>query len=177
MIQCAMFCLQSQNKLVKLSDIISGVTVAAREECDCSFVEDVIKEDEFSCRSGDSMVVFRAEINYISYDTTYEAVDFVGFISQWVETGGSLVANGSKLEIDSTCPTQLNGFEDPDCIIVDAVSPTTAQPQADNLQTTLEAVGGVASIICVGLIVLVIVLVVVIVLRSSAKKNKNNNLR
>ena len=107
--------LQTTNKEQKVSDIVSGVSDVVSEMCSCSFVTDIIKSYEFSCRGSASSVVFRAELKYYSYTEEYTASDFVEIISSWVENGASLAVDDSRLSVDSTCPTYLESFEADDC--------------------------------------------------------------
>ena len=107
--------LQGSNKEQKVSDIVSGVSDVVSEMCSCSFVTDIIRSYEFSCRGSVSSVVFRAELKYYSYTEEYAASDFVEIISSWVENGASLVVDDSRLSVDSTCPTYLESFETDDC--------------------------------------------------------------
>ena len=50
-------------------------------------------------------VVFRAEIFYAG---SFTADELVGFVSDWVQGGASVIADGTRLAIDSSCPTQLD---------------------------------------------------------------------
>ena len=120
---------------------------------------------EFSCRSGTSAVVFRAELKYYSYTEEYTASDFVEIISSWVENGASLVVDNSRLSVDSTCPTELESFEADDCV---------TQPGASN---SSAVIGGVAGALCFLLLVIIVVLSIAFTVAIMKSKRKGFSVR
>ena len=148
-------------------DIITEVTDAVGEKCSCSFVMEIIHMYEFSCRSGTSAVVFRAELKYYGYTEEYTASDFVEIISSWVENGASLVVDGSRLSVDPTCPTELESFEADDCVTQSPSGTTMTQPGGSN--SSVVVIGGVAGALCFLLLVIIVVLSIAFIMRSKRK--------
>ena len=87
--------------------------------CSCTFTKDNIQNNEFSCRSIENAVVFRAEIVYT--DFTYTAAELVDFVSQWVQSAPSFVVGPSmsRVNVDTNCPAQLDSFLSEDCVSMD----------------------------------------------------------
>ena len=87
--------------------------------CSCTFTQDNIQNNEFSCRSIENTVVFRAEITYTSF--TFTAAQLVDFVSQWVQSAPSFVVGPSmsRVNVDTNCPTQLDSFLSEDCVSMD----------------------------------------------------------
>ena len=84
--------------------------------CSCTFTQDNIQNNEFSCRGIENTVVFRAEITYTSFTIT--AAQLVDFVSQWVQSAPSFVVGPSmsRINVDTNCPTQLDSFLSEDCV-------------------------------------------------------------
>ena len=117
--------------------------------CSCDFTQSNIQNNEFSCRSIEDSVVFRAEVIYASF--VYTADELVEFISEWVQTAPSLVVGParSRVDVDSSCPTELDSFLSKDCVSTD---------QGDNLAAIVGgSIGGVcALLICTFTVIVVI---------------------
>ena len=116
--QSDFFPFQEDSPDQKFQEIIAAVVSAVSMMCSCTFTQDNIQNNEFSCRSIENTVVFRAEIAYTSL--TFSATQLVDFISQWVQSAPSLVvgASMSRLDVDTDCPTQLDSFLSEDCVSV-----------------------------------------------------------
>ena len=169
-----LFVLQSTNKEQKVSHILSGVSDVVSEMCSCSFVTDIIRRYEFSCRGSVSSVVFRAELKYYSYTEEYTASDFVEIISSWVENGASLVFDDSRLSVDPTCPTYLESFEADDCQSSSPL-PTSESPSPSSSDNII-VIGGVAAA-CFILLVATAVLSVSLVAAVLRYKRKGFSVR
>ena len=130
--------------------------------CSCTFAQDNIQNNEFSCRSIENTVVFRAEIVYASL--TFTATQLVDFISQWVQSAPSLIVGPSmsRLDVDTDCPTQLDSFLSEDC----------AAMNQGKTQSKGPIVGGALAGICAVLILSVLIIVVVFL-----KKRKQKSYR
>ena len=89
---------------------------AVTDMCSCTFDDSNILNQEFSCRSLENTVVFRAEILYTALPTDHNADDFVVFISDWVQSETpTVVVDGTRLDVEATCPTELESFDSFDC--------------------------------------------------------------
>ena len=101
-------------------DIVSAVVQLVQMRCLCNFTETNIQNYEFSCRSIENTVVFRAEIIYTSLQQArYRADNLVTMVSGWAQSGTSIVVDSTRLDVDPTCPTQLGSFQDGDCELTD----------------------------------------------------------
>ena len=72
---------------------------------------------------------------------------------------GSVIADGTRLSVDNSCPTQLDTFLSEDCVSTDQGEPLS----------TGAIVGGILGGVCVLLIITSIIIVVVVVRRRKAK--------
>ena len=132
-------------------DIVSAVVQEVRMSCLCSFTEANIRNNEFSCRSIANTVVFRAEISHT------RAEDVVTLMSEWAQSGTSIVVDSTRLNIDPTCPTQLGSFQDNDCELTGT---------DDGNVATFASLGGVVGVVCVLLIICSIIVIVFVVQRK-----------
>ena len=155
------------NSNQKATDIISSVVSTVTMECSCGFKADDIINNNFSCSSSTQSVVFRAEISYTSLASDYTANDFVGFISDWAQSGPLITVDGDILSIDASCPTQLESFGSDDC--------KTAEEDENGFDITeylLIIIVGGAGIIVLVLFVITLVLVGVLVCLRRRRKRK-----
>ena len=141
---------QIDNPVKKSQDILSAVADVVEARCSCGFTAAHIQDNEFSCRSIENTVVFRAEIMYYG---NFNAGELVGFVSYWVQGAASIVADGTRLAVDNSCPTQLDSFLSEDCVSTD---------QGETLNTG-AIVGGIVGGVCVLLIFTSIITVVILV--------------
>ena len=113
------FALQDERRTEKFMDIVSAVVQQARMRCLCDFTKTNIRNYEFSCRSIENTVVFRAEIIYTSLQQArYRADSLVTLVSAWAQSAASIVVDSTRLDVDHTCPTQLGSFQDDDCVLI-----------------------------------------------------------
>ena len=148
------YCLFSLTTLSQ--NIISAVADLFKMRCSCGFTVAHIADNEFSCRSVENTAVFRAKMMYAG---NFNAGELVGFISDWVQGGASIVVDGTKLAVDNSCPTQLDSFLSDDCVSTD---------QGETLNTG-AIVGGIVGGVCVLLIFTSIITVVILVRRRKLK--------
>ena len=94
------------------------------------------------------------------YAGSFTADELVGFISDWVQGGASIVVDGTRLAVDNSCPTQLDSFLSDDCVSTD---------QGETLNTGAIA-GGIFGGVCVLLIFTSIITVAILVRRRKLKK-------
>ena len=147
-------------------DIMSAVVELVETMCSCIFTEDDIMETEFSCRSAENTVVFRGEIVYTS--DRFTAEDLVGFISEWVQDGASIVVDGIRLDVDSMCPAELESFSSEDCETMEETPATGGGQESD--ASLAAIVGSVLGGVCLLLLVILVVGVVCIVKRRRKHK-------
>ena len=75
---------QISNFQSKYQDIVSAVVQQIQMRCLCNFTETNIQNFEFSCRSIENTVVFRAEISYTSlHQARYREENLVTLVSGW----------------------------------------------------------------------------------------------
>ena len=158
---------QDESRSRKFLDIVSAVVQSVQGDCSCNFTEANIPNFEFSCRSIENTVVFRAEIVYTAFgEDPYTADGLVALVSTWAQSGTSISVDSTRLDVDPSCPTQLESFEAGDC----ESETVTGQPAASGVN--VAALGGAIGAVIVLLILVIAVLVVVILLQRTRKHKK-----
>jgi len=148
-------------------DIVSAVVQSVQEDCSCDFTETNLPNFEFSCRSIENTVVFRAEIVYTAFgEDPHTADGLVTLVSTWAQSGTSISVDSTRLDVDPSCPTQLESFEAGDC----ESETVTGEPAASGVN--VAALGGAIGTVIVLLILVIAVLVVVILLQRTRKHKK-----
>jgi len=146
-------------------DVVSAVVQSVQGDCSCNFTEANIPNFEFSCRSIENTVVFRAEIVYTAFgEDPYTADVLVALVSTWAQSGTSISVASTRLDVDPSCPAQLESLEAGDC----ESETVTGEPGG----TSVAAVGGAVGAVCVLLMLVITVLVVVILLQRTRKWKK-----
>jgi len=146
---------------------VSAVVQSVQGDCSCNFTEANIPNFEFSCRSIENTVVFRAEIVYTAFgEDPYTADGLVALVSTWAQSGTSISVDSTRLDVDPSCPAQLESFEAGDC----ESETVTGQPAASGVN--VAALGGAIGTVFVLLILVIAVLVVVILLQRTRKHKK-----
>ena len=171
-------CLQEEKREQKFADIITAIVQSVEESCSCTFSQANVQNHEFSCRSIENSVVFRAEIIYDNPDQNgYRARDLVTFVSAWAQSGTSIVVDSTRLDVDPACPTQLESLQDGDCEVprVEATLTPTVNTEATitpNVNTIIfsAAIGGGCLIL---LLVIFIIVVAIILVRCKRRKESD----
>ena len=147
---------------------MSAVVQQVQMRCSCNFTETNIQSYEFSCRSIENTVVFRATITYTgSQQARYRADSLVTLVSGWVQSETSIVVDSTRLDIDPTCPTQLGSFQDGDCQLV--LTDPTGTDIIGNVATA-AALGGALGITGVLLTICSIMLIVFVVQKKRKQR-------
>ena len=170
--------LQDERRTRKFNDIVSAVVQQVQMRCLCNFTETNIQNYEFSCRSIENTVVFRAAIIYTgSQQGRYRAENLVTLVSGWAQSGTSIVVDSTRIDVDPACPTQLGSFQDGDCELTDTPGTDTTSTDTTGTDTTSTAtVGGnvatfaslgvVVGVVCVLLIICSIIITIFVVQRK-----------
>jgi len=146
---------------------VSAVVQSVQGDCSCNFTEANIPNFEFSCRSIENTVVFRAEIVYTTFGDPYTADGLVALVSTWAQSGTtSISVDSTRLDVDPSCPTQLQSFEAGDC----ESETVTGEPAASGVNVAV--LGGAIGTVIVLLILVIAVLVVVTLLHRTRKRKK-----
>ena len=152
------FFFQDENRDQKEVDIVSAVVQSVQGDCSCNFTEANIQNFEFSCRSIENTVVFRAEIVYTAFgEDLYTADVLVALVSTWAQSGTSISVDSTRLDVDPSCPTQLESFQAGDC---------------ETTGDSFAALGGAIGAVCVLLIVIGIIIMIVILVRRRRKQKQ-----
>jgi len=174
--------LQDERRTRKFNDIVSAVVQQVQMRCSCNFTETNIQNYEFSCRSIENTVVFRAEMIYTSLQhARYTADNLVTLVAGWAQSETSIPVDLTRLDIDPTCPTQLRLFQDGDCELTN--TPGTDTTGTDSTSTdptatvggnvaTFASLGGAVGVVCVLLIICSIIIIIFVVQRK--KKHKTS---
>ena len=88
----------------------------------------------------------------------------VTFVSAWAQSGTSIVVDSMRLDVDPTCPTQLESLQDGDCEVPTVEA--TAIPAVNTIIFS-AAIGGGCLIL---LLVIVIIVTAIILVRSKRRK-------
>ena len=164
-------------------DIVSAVVQEVQMRCSCSFTETNIRNNEFSCRSIENTVVFRAEISYTGLQQArYRAENLVTLVSGWAQSGTSIVVDSTRLDVDPTCPTQLGSFQDGDCELTDTPATDTTSTETTGTDSTATGGGNVATFASLGVVVgvvcvLLIICSIIIIIFVVQKKRKHRTFR
>ena len=149
--------------------------------CSCNFTETNIQNYEFSCRSIENTVVFRAEIIYTSLQQArFWADSLVTLVSEWAQSGTSIVVDSTRLDVDPACPTQLGSFQDGHCELTNTPGTDTTGTDTTGTDTTstdptgvvggnvatFASLGVVFGVVCVLLIICSIIIVIFVVQRK-----------
>ena len=177
--------LQDERRAQKFMDIVSAVVQEVQMRCLCNFTETNIQNNEFSCRSIENTVVFRAEIIYTSLQQArYRAENLVTLVSGWAQSGTSIVVDSTRLDVDPACPTQLGSFQGGDCVLTDtpATDPTSADTTGTDTTSTATVGGNVATFASLGVVVgvvcvLLIICSIIIIIFVVQRKRKHRTFR
>ena len=171
--------LQDERRTQKFMDIVSAVVQQVQMRCSCNFTETNIQNYEFSCRSIENTVVFRAEIIYTSLQQPrYRADSLVTLVSGWAQSETSIVVDSTRLDVDPTCPTQLGSFQDGDCELTN--TPATDTTSTTSTDTTGTVGGNVATFASLGVVVGVVLLIIcsiIIAIFVVQRKRKQQTFR
>ena len=182
--------LQDERRTQKFMDIVSAVVQEVQMRCSCNLTETNIQNYEFSCRSIENTVVFRAAIIYTgSQQGRNRAENLVTLVSEWAQSETSIVVDSTRLDIDPTCPTQLGSFQDGDCELTNTPGTDTTGTDTTGTDTTgtdttgTGVVGGnvatsaslgvVVGVVCVLLIICSIIIMIFVI----RKKRKHRTFR
>ena len=137
--------------------------------CSCEFTSSNIIDDNFSCRGSQgefrNTVVYRAMITLQVPASITDADNIVVVLSEWVESGPSVVVNRVTLGIDSNCPTMLESFNSNDCVPSDGTNPSSSSSSS-----SVGIIVG-AAVAAVVVILLLITAVVIIIMYRRHKSS------
>ena len=97
----------------KLNNIRNGILAAVGDLCSCTVPENSIHNAVFSCRNSNQAVVFKAQISIQNEVVT--TVQMFKIISSWAKTSPSIIVLRRLLQVDPTCPTELETLLADDC--------------------------------------------------------------
>ena len=145
-----------------MNSIIDGVSNAIESLCSCDFLENSIDSAVFSCRNTNKAVVFKAHISIAN--KLMSANQILHLISRWVETSPSIVVVRTLLQVDPTCPTELEALLANDCQKPSNISVATP-PDPDAEKRDNNSSGIIVPIIgtAVGLLVTLIIIMIIVI--------------
>ena len=119
-------------------------------------------------------MIFRAHILGTS---NYSAIDLVDLLQSWVTSGRAYIKiNSFRLQLDPTCPSQLDTLDDPECPVNEITTspkpttskPKTTEPHAKTDKPSEPIHGGLTGAdiggILIGLVIAILLVVVIIML-------------
>ena len=129
----------------------------------------------FSCGQKNHQIIYRAHILGTS---NYSAIYLVDLLQSWVTSGRAYIKiNSFRLQLDPTCPSQLDTLDNPECPVNEITTspkPTTSKPKTTEPHAKTDKPsaypihGGITGTdiagILVGVVIAILLLLVIIVL-------------
>ena len=97
----------------KLNSIRDGVLAAIESLCLCILPVNTIDNAVFSCRDSNTAVVYKAHISITN--NLMSSNQMLHLISKWVKTSPSVIVLRTLLQLDPSCPTELETLLSDDC--------------------------------------------------------------
>ena len=130
--------------------------------CSCEFTSSNIIDDTFSCRGSQgefrNTVVYRAMITLQVPASVTDADNIVAVLSEWVESGPSVMVNRVTLDLDSNCPTMLESFNSNDCEIPS--DETNPSPSSSSSSVGIIVGAAVAAVVIILLLITAVVIII-----------------
>ena len=130
----------------------------------------------FSCRNSNEAVVFKAEISIQNEVVT--AAQMFKIISTWAKSSPSIIVLRSLLQIDPTCPTELESFLADDCQQPIQHFTTHSIPEVDqsegNATEMLTIVGTLVGVLVAATVISTIVIGCVVYHRAKRAMKHGN---
>ena len=144
-----------------INDVTTGLVAAIEGRCGCGFTREHISNSFVQCFSeSPQQITFRAQLNQTSQSST---VKLVSYIEQWIKNPGSLVVQGSLLQLNSTCPLVIaDQFVASEC----PLDPTTSDPPSSQSDSTGAIVGGVVGILLALILAITAIVIAYLVLKQ-----------
>ena len=149
---------QCVNRSSKIDDIEKSIIQAVTERCSCRFTSSDINDGAFSCFGPQgnylNSVVYKAIIRVKNSDI--DANQLVNATHHWVQMKPSIVVNEMMIDIDSSCLTIRDPFDDKDCFTNDTVS-TQPAVSTQQTQTTSDVSAAFIIILIAGIIITILI--------------------
>ena len=154
--------LQVDDEEQKQSDIKEEIIQQVVMGCSCEFTSSNIIDDTFSCRGSQgefrNTVVYRAMITLQVPASVTDANNIVVVLSEWVESGPSVMVNRVTLDLDSNCPTMLESFNSNDCEIPS--DETNPSPSSSSSSVGIIVGAAVAAVVVILLLITAVVIII-----------------
>ena len=141
--------------------IRSSIVNTLASNCSCSFHEEYISGEIFTC-ADDGSAYYRA--NVTSFGATNSS-KLVEYIKTWVSTFPRIQMGNLIFSFDPTCPTQYSSNDDPACHVPPSETPTTANNNNNNMVLIIV-------VIVVMVMLLVLIIISGIIVYYLYRKNK-----
>jgi len=86
------------------------VTDAVSSRCNCSFIEEALGKDFFSCRASTTTAIYRGTL------IGYYSELLIGYIEDWVGSDEAVVLGWFLVDILDSCPVRISSHHESDCI-------------------------------------------------------------
>ena len=128
----------------------------------------------FSCRNINTAVIFKARINIAN--KTF-ADQMLHFISTWVKSSPSIIIVKTLLEVDPTCPTELETLLADDCQNLLIFPNVSLHPDTENHESAIiPIISGTTVGVLVAMTIMVITIIGCIMLYKAKRTNSRVNL-
>ena len=170
--------MQESHQEEKLNSIRNGILAAVEDLCSCTVPENSIHDAVFSCRNSNRAVVFKAQISI--ENEVMSADQMLKIISSWAKTSPSIMVLRSLLQVDPTCPAELETILADDC--QKPIHPNNYQhstthsisevEHGDNAAEILTIVGTLVGVLVAATVIATIVIGCVVFHRAKRAKNQ-----
>lgn len=91
-----------------------SIVEAITFRCGCSFTDEDLGSDFFSCRTSQTTAIFRSSA------TGVKGNDLIGYIQDWVVSNEPVVLEWFVVDVYDFCPSRMTSLHDEDCQIPEA---------------------------------------------------------
>ena len=103
------------------SSVKKQILESLNDMCHCRLTDVNIETGFFSCGQQDHQIIYRA---HILGTRNYSAIDLVDLLQSWVRSSKAYIRiNSFRLQLDPTCPSQLDTLDDPECPVIKVTTP------------------------------------------------------
>ena len=151
------FCIQQEDSLEKLSDMIEHVTLQLNELCNCDLTAEYIADKRLICNPDQpGEVILQGRIVTI---TEKNSTDLLMMLQEWVLDKPTIVVQGVQLKVDPECSVELENLGDTECR-----SPTPNTTSGVGPSLPLPALGGgIGGVLAIMVLVVIVVGVIIYV--------------
>ena len=104
-----------------MDEIVSKITQILNKRCLCQLSTNLFGLMQFRCSNDDKVVIVQGRLVGLP---TINSSELMAYLQQWVDTGPSMVVDGTQFSIDKRCTLIINNLGITDCVPTSSVFPT-----------------------------------------------------